>query len=436
MRSGRRSRHPSRPPHDNATDHHTRRARYETSSLFPSSVVHEKRAHDAPHACARYRIEVPLPLPLSIEEHNPAPLLRLLRSLNSDFALAMGNHYHLIVETDLDVAVGRHAASERHLRPEFNERHGRTGHLFGDRFHCGSIRDDDHLREARAYVLNNPVRPASAPAPRTGRGAATGAKANTCSRCRPGLDWLRMAAEELVVHGAREHNLKDITVRLPRNKLVCITGLSGSGKSSLAFDTIYAEGQRRYVESLSRLRAPVPADDGEAGRRLDRRPLAGDLDRPEDDVAATRARPSAPSPRSTTTCACSTRASAARTARSAGARSRARALEQIVDQVLRLPEGTRFTVNAPVVRDRKGEYREVFEELRNEGFTRVKVDGEQHLLEEDDRARQEVQAHDRGRRRPARDEARPAHAALRSRSRRRRSSPRGSSSSTCSTARR
>src|SRR5205085_6953208 len=60
-----------------------------------------------------------------------------------------------------------------------------------------------------------------------------------------------MAAEELVIHGAREHNLKDITVRLPRNKLICITGLSGSGKSSLAFDTIYAEGQRRYVESLS-----------------------------------------------------------------------------------------------------------------------------------------------------------------------------------------
>ena len=60
-----------------------------------------------------------------------------------------------------------------------------------------------------------------------------------------------MASEELVVHGAREHNLKDVTVRLPRNKLVCITGLSGSGKSSLAFDTLYAEGQRRYVESLS-----------------------------------------------------------------------------------------------------------------------------------------------------------------------------------------
>src|SRR5918995_5288032 len=71
---------------------------------------------------------------------------------------------------------------------------------------------------------------------------------NMCSRARMVAD---MAADELIVHGAREHNLKDIDVRLPRNALVCITGLSGSGKSSLAFDTIYAEGQRRYVESLS-----------------------------------------------------------------------------------------------------------------------------------------------------------------------------------------
>ena len=108
-------------------------------------------------------------------------------------------------------------------------------------------------------------------------------KANTCSRCRPGLDWLRMAAEELVVHGAREHNLKDITVRLPRQKLICVTGLSGSGKSSLAFDTIYAEGQRRYVETLSAYarqflqmmeKPDVDSIDGLS---------PGDLDRPEDD---------------------------------------------------------------------------------------------------------------------------------------------------------
>ena len=105
---------------------------------------------------------------------------------------------------------------------------------------------------------------------------------------RPAVDWeavLCRAASSIVVTGAREHNLKDITVELPRDALVVITGLSGSGKSSLAFDTIYAEGQRRYVESLSRLRAPVPRPDGQAGRRLDRGPVAGDLDRPEDHLA-------------------------------------------------------------------------------------------------------------------------------------------------------
>ena len=79
--------------------------------------------------------------------------------------------------------------------------------------------------------------------------AAPGAEA-LGERTFPRYNGRRMAADELVVHGAREHNLKDITVRLPRNRLICITGLSGSGKSSLAFDTIYAEGQRRYVESL------------------------------------------------------------------------------------------------------------------------------------------------------------------------------------------
>ncbi len=84
------------------------------------------------------------------------------------------------------------------------------------------------------------------------------------------------------VRGAREHNLKGIDVDIPRESLTVITGLSGSGKSSLAFDTIYAEGQRRYVESPQRLRAPVPRDDAEARRRAYRRPLAGNLDRAED----------------------------------------------------------------------------------------------------------------------------------------------------------
>ena len=88
----------------------------------------------------------------------------------------------------------------------------------------------------------------------------------------------------IVIRGAREHNLKNVDLVIPRDKLVVFTGLSGSGKSSLAFDTIYAEGQRRYVEVALGLRPPVPRDDAEAGRRPDRRPVAGDRHRAEDDV--------------------------------------------------------------------------------------------------------------------------------------------------------
>ncbi len=117
-------------------------------------------------------------------------------------------------------------------------------------------------------------------------------------------------AGSIHVRGAREHNLKNVDVVIPRDSLTVITGLSGSGKSSLAFDTIYAEGQRRYVEVAVRLRPPVPGTDGQAGRRQHRGPVAGDLHRAEDHLAATRAPPSARSPKSTTTCACSGRASA------------------------------------------------------------------------------------------------------------------------------
>ena len=92
-------------------------------------------------------------------------------------------------------------------------------------------------------------------------------------------------ADTLVVRGAREHNLQNVSIELPRDRLIVFTGLSGSGKSSLAFDTIYAEGQRRYVESLSSLRAAVPRADGQARRRLHRGPVARDLDRPEVRVA-------------------------------------------------------------------------------------------------------------------------------------------------------
>jgi len=190
-----------------------------------------------------------------------------------------------------------------------------------------------------------------------------------------------VAADELIVHGAREHNLKDITVRLPRNALICITGLSGSGKSSLAFDTIYAEGQRRYVESLSAyarqflqmmekpdvdsiegLSPAISIDQKTTSRNP--RSTVGTVTEIYDYLRLLYARIGHPH------CPVCGRPIAGQS------------LQQIVDQVLQLPDGTRFTVNAPVVRDRKGEYRDVFDELRADGFTRVKVDGEQRLLED------------------------------------------------------
>ena len=136
------------------------------------------------------------------------------------------------------------------------------------------------------------------------------------------LHW-RVPQDLLVVRGAREHNLKNITVELPRDRLIVITGLSGSGKSSLAFDTIYAEGQRRYVESLSayarQFLGQMEKPDVDQIDGLSARPSPSTRRAP----AATRARRSARSPRSTTTCACSSPASAIRTAPSAVARSRA-----------------------------------------------------------------------------------------------------------------
>src|SRR2546421_6749782 len=191
-----------------------------------------------------------------------------------------------------------------------------------------------------------------------------------------------MAADELVVHGAREHNLRDITVRLPRNKLICITGLSGSGKSSLAFDTIYAEGQRRYVESLSAY-----------ARQFLQMMEKPDVDSIEglSPAISIDQKTTSRNPRSTVGTVTEIydylRLLYARVGRPhcpvCGKPISGQSQESIVDQILQLPGGTKFTVNAPVVRDRKGEYKDVFEELRNEGFTRVKVDGELRLLEEE-----------------------------------------------------
>src|SRR5690348_10184280 len=183
---------------------------------------------------------------------------------------------------------------------------------------------------------------------------------------------------ELVVSGAREHNLKDITVSIPRGSLTVITGLSGSGKSSLAFDTIYAEGQRRYVESLSAYA----------------RQFLGQMDKPDVDsieglspAISIDQKTTTRNPRSTVGTVTEIydylRLLYARVGHphcpKCGREISGQSAEQIVEQVLELPEGTRFTVDAPVVRTRKGEFRDLFEQLRADGYTRVKVDGEQRL---------------------------------------------------------
>src|SRR5213595_3398391 len=191
-----------------------------------------------------------------------------------------------------------------------------------------------------------------------------------------------MGQEELVVHGAREHNLKDITVRLPRHKLICVTGLSGSGKSSLAFDTIYAEGQRRYVESLSAYARQF--------LQMMEKPDVDSIDGLSPAISIDQ-KTTSRNPRSTVGTVTEIydylRLLYARIGHPhcpiCGRPIAGQSLQQIVDQVLQLPEGTRFTVNGPVVRDRKGEYKDVFEELRADGFTRVKVDGEIRMLEDE-----------------------------------------------------
>ena len=241
-----------------------------------------------------------------------------------------------------------------------------------------------------------------------------------------------MAADELVVHGAREHNLKDITVRLPRNRLICITGLSGSGKSCLAFDTIYAEGQRRYVESLSAYARQF--------LQMMEKPDVDYIDGLSPAISIDQ-KTTSRNPRSTVGTVTEIydylRLLYARVGRPhcpiCGKPIAGQTLDAIVDQMLQLPEGTRFTVNAPVVRDRKGEYRDLFEELRQRGLHARQ--GRRRAVRSSrsrSRARQEVQAHDRGRRRPARDAAPTCACGSRSRSRRRPRSPRASSRSTSS----
>src|ERR1017187_5714986 len=184
-----------------------------------------------------------------------------------------------------------------------------------------------------------------------------------------------MPNDQIVIRGAREHNLKNIDLTLPRDSLIVLTGLSGSGKSSLAFDTIYAEGQRRYVESLSayarqflgQMEKPdVDHIDGlspaisidQKGTSKNPRSTVGTVTEIYDYLRLVYARIGHPHcPR-------------------CGREISKQTIEQIADQVLALPEGTRLMVAAPMVQGRKGEHREIFAEARRKGYARARVDGE------------------------------------------------------------
>jgi excinuclease ABC subunit A len=188
-----------------------------------------------------------------------------------------------------------------------------------------------------------------------------------------------MAQEYLIVRGAREHNLKDITVSIPRNRLTVITGLSGSGKSSLAFDTIYAEGQRRYVESLSAYA----------------RQFLGLMEKPDVDAIeglspaiSIEQKTTGQNPRSTVGTVTEiydylrllwARAGVPHCPNDGSPVSRQSAA-QITDAVLGWPEGTRIEVLAPLVRGRKGEFRDLLDDVRKRGFVRARVDGETYEL--------------------------------------------------------
>jgi excinuclease ABC subunit A len=183
-----------------------------------------------------------------------------------------------------------------------------------------------------------------------------------------------MPASDILIRGAREHNLRNVDLLLPRNRLICFTGVSGSGKSSLAFDTLYAEGQRRYVQSLSSFA----------------RQFLGQMPKPDVDridglnpAISISQKVGGQSPRSTvgtiTEIYDYLRVLFARVGKGhcpqCGRPITAQTREQIIERILTLPGGTRFFVLAPLIRGQKGEYRDLFEDLRKQGFARARVDG-------------------------------------------------------------
>ncbi|KRN05984.1 excinuclease ABC subunit A [Liquorilactobacillus sucicola DSM 21376 = JCM 15457] len=190
-----------------------------------------------------------------------------------------------------------------------------------------------------------------------------------------------MGQNKIVIHGARAHNLKNIDVTIPKNKLVVMTGLSGSGKSSLAFDTLYAEGQRRYVESLSAYA----------------RQFLGQMDKPDVDsidglspAISIDQKTTSKNPRSTVGTVTEIndylRLLWARVGTpicpNDGHEITSQSPEQMVDRILQLPEKTKIQILSPIIRQKKGQHKKIFEKIKREGFVRVRVDGEIHDIEE------------------------------------------------------
>ena len=187
--------------------------------------------------------------------------------------------------------------------------------------------------------------------------------------------------DSIIIKGAREHNLKNVDVTLPRNQLIVFTGLSGSGKSSLAFDTIYAEGQRRYVESMSAYA----------------RQFLGQMDKPDVDLIeglspaiSIDQKTTTRNPRSTVGTVTEIhdylRLMFARIGvphcPNCGREIRQQTVDEMVDAVQALPEGTRIQLLAPIVRARKGEHTKLLEQALKDGFLRARIDGESYPLDE------------------------------------------------------